>query len=202
VAQAVFLMALRHSWGTAGSVLSTALFLALPPANSQTTAAGKPPKSEEKIENAQARAVRHQLQELPFYSVFDNINYSIDGEKVTLTGQVRRPTLKANAEAAIKSLEGVSAVANNIEVLPHSSADHELRRNVYRALFEDATLQKYAIQAMPPIHIIVKNGAVTLEGTVDSEADKALASSLVGKVQNVASLQSNLVVQKREASPK
>ena len=195
-------MMLRQRWMAAGAALAILPVLALTAVNSQTAAAGKPSKSEEKVENALVRAVRHQLQELPFYSVFDNINYFVDGEKVTLTGQVRRPTLKVNAEAAVKSLEGVSGVVNNIEVLPHSSGDHELRRNVYRAIFEDATLQKYAIQALPPIHIIVKNGAVSLEGTVDSEADKTLAGSLVNKAPKVASLHNNLVVHMRDTSAK
>ena len=170
---------------------------------SQTTVANRTAsQGDATAENALARAVRHQLQELPFYSVFDNIGFSIDGSKVTLTGQVRRQTLKENAEGAVKSLEGVASIVNNIEVLPHSSGDHELRRNVHRAIFEDSTLQKYAIQALPPIHIVVKNGAVTLEGIVDSQSDKDLAGSLVNKVQNVVKLQNNLVVHKRDAAAK
>ena len=195
-------MTYRHNCLKFGVALALALLLGPSALKSQTPVTGKPPKTEEKDETALARAVHHQLQELPFYSVFDNINYSIEGDKVTLTGQVRRPTLKENAEGAVKSLEGVAKVVNNIEVLPHSSPDHELRRNVYRAIFEDATLQKYAIQALPPIHIIVKNGAVSLEGTVDSGPDKALAGTLVNKVPNVVSLQNNLIVRTRDASSK
>ncbi len=196
-------MVLGKSWLVAGAILAIPLVAGLATARSQSTGASKPsPKSEEKTENTLTRALRHQLQELPFYSVFDNIDFSIDGEKVTLTGQVRRPTLKAHAEGAAKSLEGVTAVVNNIEVLPPSSADHELRRNIYRALFEDTTLQKYAIQTLPPIHIIVKSGAVRLEGRVDSEADKTLAGNLVSKVPKVASLRNNLSVYSRDTSTK
>ncbi len=179
----------------------TCLFTATQ-ANPQSATSNKLPKNEEKAENSLERAIRHQLQELPFYSVFDIISFHIEGDKVTLTGQVRRPTLKEHAEGAVKSLEGVANVVNKIEVLPHSSDDHALRRNVYRVIFEDATLEKYAIQALPSIHIIVKNGAVSLEGTIDSESDKALAGGLVNKVPNVVSLRNNLVVRNRDSSSK
>jgi hyperosmotically inducible protein len=144
------------------------------------------------------RALRHQLLVLPYYSVFDTIDFSISGDTVTLTGQVLRPTLKAHAEAAVKSLEGVGRVINNIEVLPCSAADDELRREVYRAIFEDTELAKYAIQAVPPIHIIVKNGAVTLVGKADKEADIALTAKEAEKVKGVASVQNLLTVHKMD----
>lgn len=184
-------------WILAWPILSLVLLLAAMPAVSQTGSPAKPAKPEEKADTTLAHAVHHQLQEVPFYSVFDYLSFSVDGKKVTLLGQVQRPTLKAQAEAAVKSLEGVAAVVNKIEVEPASAADHELGRNVYRAIFEDHTLQKYAVEAVPPVHIILKNGAVNLEGTVDSEGDKTLAGNLASKVSGVSNLRNNLVVRKK-----
>src|SRR5574340_8413 len=118
----------------------------------------------EKPAEALTRQVRHQLLVLPFFSVFDNLAFTMEGDKVTLSGQVVRPTLKAHAEAAVKSLEGVGTVVNQIEVLPVSPADNEIRRATYQAIYRDGTLKRYAVLAVPPIHIIVKNGALSLEG--------------------------------------
>jgi hyperosmotically inducible protein len=142
------------------------------------------------------REVRHQLVMLPWYSVFDNLSYSVEGDKVTLNGQVTRPTLKSDAENTVKSLEGVGRVVNNIEVLPPSPMDDEIRRAVYRAIYGDTGLQRYSLQAVPSIHIIVKNGNVTLEGVADSEADKNLAYMRASSVPNVFSVKNNLVVAK------
>jgi hyperosmotically inducible protein len=155
--------------------------------------------AENKAEELLAREVRHQLQVLPFYSVFDNIAFTIDGNKLTLRGQVVRPTLRAAAEGAVKSIEGVGRVVNEIEVLPQSTWDDELRRAIYRAIFEDAVLQKYAVQSLPSIHIIVKNGNVALEGSVDSVEDKIRAASRVNGVANVAGLKDNLVVRSKQS---
>jgi hyperosmotically inducible protein len=113
---------------------------------------------------------------------------------VTLYGQVTRPTLKSDAEAAVKSIEGVSSVVNNIEVLPVSPMDDQLRRAVYRAIYGEPALSRYSIQAVPSIHIIVKNGNVTLEGVVDNETDKNLAGLRANGVPNVFSVKNNLAV--------
>jgi hyperosmotically inducible protein len=131
---------------------------------------------------------------LPWYSVFDNLAFQVDGDKVTLSGQVTRPTLKSDAEGVVKSIEGVASVTNNIEVLPLSPMDDQLRRAVFRAIYGDSGLPRYAIQAVPSIHIIVKNGNVTLEGVVDNEADKNLAGLRANQVPNVFSVKNNLVV--------
>jgi hyperosmotically inducible protein len=155
--------------------------------------------AENKAEELLAHEVRHQLQVLPFYSVFDNIAFTIEGNKLTLRGQVVRPTLRAAAEGTVKSIEGVGRVANEIEVLPQSISDDELRRAIYRAIFEDLVLQKYAVQALPSIHIIVKNGNVALEGSVDSAEDKIRAASRVNGVANVAGLKDNLVVRSKQS---
>jgi BON domain len=140
------------------------------------------------------REVRHQLVLLPYYSVFDNLTYQVEGGKVTLNGQVVRPSLKSDAENVVKKIEGVSSVVNNIEVLPNSPNDSRLRRAIYRAIYNDTTLSRYGIQAVPPIHIIVKNGNVTLEGVVDSDGDKNMAGLRANGVSGVFSVTNNLTV--------
>lgn len=168
--------------------------------DAQTSPSKKSPKPQEKPASTLAREIHHQLAVLPFYSAFDFITFTLDGNKVTLTGQVLRHTLKDSAEAAVKELEGVDIVVNQIEVLPSSPSDDDLRRAIYRALYEDSTLARYAIQNVPPIHVIVKNGAVTLEGSVESLADKNLSSSRAGSVPLVSRVKNNLVVHSRESA--
>lgn len=141
-----------------------------------------------------AKEVRHQLVMLPWYSVFDNLAYSVEGDKVTLYGQVTRPSLKSDAEGAVKSVEGVTTVVNNIEVLPPSPMDDQLRRALYRAIYGEGGLSRYSIQAVPSVHIIVKNGNVTLEGAVDNEADKNMAGIRANQVPNVFSVKNNLII--------
>ena len=102
------------------------------------------------------REVRHELVMLPYYGVFDNLAFKLDGYKVTLLGAVARPTLKSDAEAVVKRIEGVESVDNQIEVLPLSPNDDRIRLAVYRAVYRQASLSRYALQAIPPIHIIVK----------------------------------------------
>src|SRR2546428_464387 len=105
-------------------------------------------RSEEKYREKLVKEVRHQLVMLPWYSVFDNLAFQVEGDKVILSGQVTRPTLKSDAEAAVKSIEGVASVVNNIEVLPVSPMDDQLRRALFRAIYGEAGLQRYAIQAV------------------------------------------------------
>jgi hyperosmotically inducible protein len=154
----------------------------------------KKQRSEAKYREKLYKEVRHQLVMLQWYSLFDNLTYQVDGDKVTLYGQVTRPVLKSDAEAAVKSIEGVASVVNNIEVLPLSPMDDQLRRALYRAIYGDPALSRYSIQAVPSIHIIVKNGNVTLEGVVDNETDKNLAGLRANQVPNVFSVKNNLVV--------
>ena len=178
--------------------LSLILFAASLPAQHATSP--KSAKSDTKPEEPQlAREIRHQLFVLPYYSVFDYIAFTLDDDKVTLTGYVLRPTLKANAEAAVKSLEGVSSVKNLVEVLPKSSSDDELRRAVYRSIFEDSTLQRYAALEVPVIHIILRNGEVTLEGAVLTEAEKSLATTRASNVSAVSGVKNNLAVRPKSA---
>src|SRR5213080_4229119 len=180
------------------AVLVAAL-LATPMVASPYSGAARPQdekkqRSESKYREKLFKEVRHQLVMLPWYSVFDNLAYQVDGDKVALYGQVTRPVLKSDAEAAVKSIEGVASVVNNIEVLPPSPMDDQLRRALFRAIYSDPGLQRYAIQAIPSIHIIVKNGNVTLEGVVDNEADKNLAYLRASAVPNIFSVKNNLVV--------
>ena len=142
------------------------------------------------------KEVRHELVMLPYYGVFDNLAFKVDGGTVTLLGQVTRPTLKSSAENVVKSIEGVERVVNQIEVLPVSPNDDRIRTAVYRAIYGDTTLSRYALQAVPPIHIIVKNGNVTLTGVVANEGDKNIANIRANGVSGVFSVQNNLMVEK------
>jgi hyperosmotically inducible periplasmic protein len=142
------------------------------------------------------KEVRSQLVLLPFYSVFDNLAYKIDGTKVTLLGQVVKPFLKDSAGKAVKSIEGVTEVDNQLEVLPLSPSDDRIRRAEYRAIYSKPSLQMYELRSVPPIHIIVKNGHVTLEGVVARQADKDLAGLAANGVPGVFSVTNNLRVEK------
>src|SRR5258707_5494108 len=95
------------------------------------------------------REVRHQLLLLPYYTVFDNLAFKVDGDHVTLEGQVTRPTLKSDAEAAVKSIEGISGVTNNIEVLPPSPMDDQLRRALYISIYVDLQMSPYRRWFLP-----------------------------------------------------
>ena len=141
------------------------------------------------------REVRHQLVMLPYYSVFDNLAYKVEGDSVLLVGQVARPSIKSDAENAVKTIEGVERVENRIEVLPPSPSDDRIRRAEYRAIFGSPSLDRYAIQAVPPIHIIVKNGNVTLEGVVANAGDKNIAGVQANGVPGVFSVTNNLRVE-------
>jgi hyperosmotically inducible periplasmic protein len=142
------------------------------------------------------KEVRHELLMLPYLNVFDNLAYKVDGYNVTLMGQVTRPTLKSDAENVVKKIEGVEHVDNQIEVLPLSPNDDRIRRQLYRAVYGYPALQKYAMGVQQPIRIIVKNGNATLEGVVDSEADKNIANIRARSVSGVFSVTNNLQVVK------
>lgn len=144
-----------------------------------------------------SKEVRHELVMLPYYGVFDNLAFKVDGPTVTLLGQVTRPTLKSDAENVVKHIEGVERVDNQIQVLPLSSSDDQIRRAVYRAIYGQAGLDRYALQAVPPIHIIVANGNVALEGVVDNETDKNQAGIRANGVSGVFKVNNDLRVEKR-----
>jgi len=141
------------------------------------------------------REVRRELVTLPFYSLFDHFAFRVEGYTVTLMGKVSRPTLKSDAENVVKRIEGVEKVVNQIEVLPLSPNDNELRLRLYRAIYGHSTLQTLAIRAVPPIHIIVENGNVTLEGIVANEMQKNIAGIQANGVHGVFSVKNNLRVE-------
>ena len=142
------------------------------------------------------KEVRHELVMLPYYSVFDNLSFRVDGGNVTLMGQVTKPTLKSDAGNVVKRIEGVERVNNEIEVLPLSPADDRIRIATYRTIYSEAALNRYAHQAIPPIHIIVKNGNVTLEGVVANQTDRNLAEIRAKSVPGVFSVTDHLQVEK------
>ncbi|MGA8184111.1 MAG: BON domain-containing protein [Terriglobia bacterium] len=142
------------------------------------------------------REVRHRILMLPYYNVFDNITYKVEGYNVTLMGAVTRPTVKSQAGNVVKDIEGVQKVENNIEVLPLSPMDNALRLRLFRAIYGYTALQRYALSVQKPIRIIVKNGNVTLEGVVDSQADKNLVNIRANGVSGVFKVTNNLRVVK------
>jgi len=149
-------------------------------------------------EDRTTREVRHELLMLPRYGVFDHLAFEIEKGTVTLLGQVRTSILKSDAERVVKDVEGVENVVNQIELLPPSSTDDRIRLAAYRAVYRhDALETRYATQSIPPIHIIVKNGHVTLEGVVDSQMDKTVATMQARGVSGVFSVTDNLQVEKQ-----
>ena len=140
------------------------------------------------------KEVRHQLNMLPWYGVFDSLGYQVNGTEVTLTGQVtsQHAVTKDDAETFVKSIPGVTKVINQIEVLPPSPFDDQIRHAEYRAVFSQGDLGGYTLGAIPQVHIIVKNGHVTLEGTVMDQMDKNMAGIAANTVPGVFSVTNNL----------
>lgn len=153
---------------------------------------GISPKAQQNI----AREVRHEILMLPYYGVFDAIGYKINGRDVTLIGEVTRDSVKSDAESAVKHIEGVEHVSNQIEVLPASLVDDRIRLAEFRAIYGEPALEKYNLGTIKPIRIIVKNGHVTLEGVVDGKGDKDIANIRANGVPDVFSVTNNLQVQK------
>ena len=143
------------------------------------------------------KAVRHELVMLPYLSVFDNLSFRIEGNgTVVLGGQVVRPTLKSDAGRVVQKVEGVARVINEVEVLPLSRFDDQLRLATYRALFSRPGLDRYAMPVLSPIRIIVRNGDITLVGVVARQADKDLAGIVARGVPGAFTVTNALVVEK------
>jgi BON domain-containing protein len=194
------------------NIVTLALLLALAPAiwqnpqgsaatttapNSQNTSPNtqNAPLSQKGIDRI-VKEVRHELVMLPFYGVFDNLAYKVSPDgTVTLLGQVSRPTLKSDAENVVKRIEGVERVDNQLKVLPTSPNDDRIRRAVYNAIYRNDVLSQYALRAVPPIHIIVDNGNVTLEGVVARQMDKQIAEIQTKSVPGVFGVTDNLKVE-------
>jgi hyperosmotically inducible periplasmic protein len=140
------------------------------------------------------KEVRHELIMLPFVDVFDNLAFKVDGYDVTLMGSVTRPSIKQDAERAVKGIEGVETVKNEIDVLPPSPIDDRLRLQLFQAIYGFPALRKYDLPVIKPIRIIVRNGRVTLEGVVDTEADKNMVGIRANTVPGIFSVTNNLLV--------
>jgi hyperosmotically inducible protein len=140
--------------------------------------------------------VRHQLVMLPYFGVFDDLGFTVNGGTVTLVGQVTQPVLKDDAGRTVKRIEGVTNVVNNIEVLPLSPNDDRIRRGVYQAIYGDPALStRYGFRALPSIHIIVKNGNVRLEGVVANQMDHDVAGIRANAVSGVFHVQNDLRIE-------
>lgn len=176
--------------------LAIAAILAMVFASGSAAVAAKnqPPNQATRSEVDLSKEVRHQLVMLPYLTLFDNLQYRVDGTTVTLMGQVVRPSLKSDAGRVVKNVEGVTQVNNEIKVLPPSSMDNQIRRAEYRAIYGYAGLYRYAMGALPAVHIVVDSGHVTLYGVVDSESDKNLIGLRAKTVPNVFSVTNNLEV--------
>jgi osmotically-inducible protein OsmY len=174
------------AFGTTGLAFAAPVDQASSPVKASTDA---------RIEQRLSGEVRHELNMIPQFTVFDNLAYRVDGSTVTLFGQVRDAIVKDSAEARVKHLEGVERVDNQIEVLPASFNDDRIRRRVAVAVFNDPRLFNYGIQPVPPIHIIVKNGHVNLEGVVRTQAEKDDAFIRANGVPGVFSVENNLQVE-------
>ena len=178
---AILLVLLILTLGTAGSSFAG-------------TSQQAPARDSAAYETWLAKQVRHELVMTPWYSVFDNLQYKVEGGKVTLLGQVTQPTVKNDAGSAVKHIEGVEAVDNQIEVLPPSPNDDRIRRATFRAIYSYPSLQMYAVRSVPTIHIIVDRGHITLEGSVSRESDKDAAGIRANAVPGAFSVTNNLRV--------
>ena len=142
-----------------------------------------------------AQEVRHQLVTQPYYGVFDDLAYKVEGSTVTLLGQTANTALKSDAVKSVKRIEGVTKVNDQIELLPVSPMDDQIRLAEYRAIYGDPNIgPRYGIRAVPPIHIIVKNGQVTLEGVVANKMDHDIINLRANSVSGVFSVTNNLQI--------
>lgn len=164
-------------------------------AHSQKNAPTAPQKGTERYAQWLHNEVRHQLMLLPWYTVFDDLEYSVSGYTVNLRGAVVNPTLKSEAANVVKHIEGVESVNNQIQILPNDPMDNQIRRAEYRRIYSQPQLSRYGIGNLQSIHILVNMGHVTLTGYVDSQSDKDVARLQANSVPNVFSVADDLVVQ-------
>lgn len=160
------------------------------------SASAKSSAADQKAQDRITREVHHELVMIPQLTIFDNLAYKVDGGTVTLLGQVRNAVIKNEAERSVKGIEGVDRVVNDIEILPPSPMDDQIRLKVAHAIFGASSLFRYSLGAVPPIHIIVNRGHVTLEGVVDNQSDKDMAGLKANTVPGVFSVQNNLRAEK------
>ena len=189
------MLTFRQSFLTRFVLLPAVLLLSLSAVSFAQTKTAPVPRESAVAEYGLSREVNHQLLLLPWYSVFENLQYKVNGSVVTLSGQVLTDTTKHDAEKRIKAIEGVSKVINNIEILPASPNDDRIRRATYRAIFSDPALEIYSMGSVQPVHIVVKNGHVTLEGAVLNEGHKNLVTVRARSVSGVFSVTNNLRIE-------
>ncbi len=142
-----------------------------------------------------AEQVGHELMSLAYYSVFDDLSFRVDGGRVTLSGQVTQPVLKADAGRAVRRIPGVQSVVDQIEVLPLSRVDDQIRRGVYYAVYGYGPLERYGLGSQPAIRILVKNGRVTLTGAVANQMDRTLVYQRANSVPGVFSVTNQLLIE-------
>lgn len=159
---------------------------------------GRNIQASDQVEARIAKEVRHELLMLPYYSLFDDLEYCVQGRTVTLNGSLtsEHSVTKGDAENVVKKIEGVDKVVNNLKVLPPSPMDDQIREKTYRAISDTGGLSKYFWEAAPSIHIIVANGRVTLAGYVMNEGDKNMAGIAANGVSGVFQVTNNLRVVK------
>lgn len=198
------------------SLLNVALCACSAFAGQKPESGAEPDAAQQKVLQI-AEKVQNAILRLPQYGVFDDIHFGIKGDTVTLSGQASRPVLKSSAENVVKKIEGVQSIDNQIEVLPLSPNDDRIRAAVYRRIYNSPTLQRYTanrgpsarwrsmtartmgITNDPPIgyhaiHIIVKNGNVTLKGVVDTTTDSAIAEMQANTTPGVFSVTNDLFI--------
>ncbi len=165
------------------------------PAGATNQGSGTQSQLSARAEDRINREARHELAMMPNYTLFDIVSYQVQGNTVVLSGKVRNNVVKGQAEDAVKHIEGVDKVVNNIEVLPPSPSDDAIRTQVARALANRPGLTPYFTQAVPPIHIIVQGGRVDLEGVVNSQGDKDTANLVVQGIPGIFGVTNNLRVE-------
>lgn len=178
----------------AGMILSLTISMILGAATTPVAANTDTPANNANM----VRKIRKELVTLPFYGVFDNLAFEYEGGIVTLYGQVSRPTLKKDAARVVDRVAGVDQVINKIEVLPLSNFDDRIRIAVYRAIYRQPGIDRLSLQAVPPIHIIVKNGNVTLEGVAPNKGDATRAFIAANSVPGVFSVKNNLRIERNK----
>lgn len=187
-------MTRKHALNTvfAAAILVLAMSLSAAPKPSAGAASTREVSGNE---SSLAEQVRHNLVMLPWYGVYDNLQFRVlNNHEVVLEGQAFNPVTKDDAERTVRRIEGVTRVINNIEVLPVSMFDNQIRRAEYREIYSQPQLSRYSLGVVPQIHIIVKNGHVTLEGIVDNEADRDVAALMASEVPSVFSVTNHLQV--------
>lgn len=151
-------------------------------------------------DDAVSRSVRHEVLMYPYYSIWDDVSYRVSNGQVELMGAVTQPFKKSDIQRLVQRVPGVTAVTDEIKVLPLSNFDDRLRLQVARAIYGDPTMLVYRNQALPPIHIVVENGHVTLTGWVNSDFDKQIAGMRANSSLSLGMVVNNLQVE--HPSPK